>query len=365
MKNSRRSRAVLCSILTIGLQASTCSSRPDDKVTPNGSDAAQKGPLRIPWPQTDRIALRDTELPPFVLNDQGFAGSGRFNGIFWLDFEGATVKGEDSFIVKKAGLDQTVIPEFASADIGSNEDRQALKVTIVQDLVALFPDVDIKFSLSRPVESMFSHVHIGGDNFTGKPGVLGIAPLDLGNRVGNDILFIYSKVLKDAKDPEAARIELTHAIAHEIAHSLGARHIDNDLSIMRTAVSVEAKSFDQSGPVVEEPNDTENSLTVLLNSAGSKSALLKDGSLPEIVTLDAFTTSGIIQYTVISQKNILQNPAKSLMTYTYKWEYEGKTAEGTSVLLSFNDADDHALKLTVSDSKNASRQFDFIVGHNK
>lgn len=354
---------IIVGSLLLGFWQAACGSSSKDNPGLNGDDARPSGPVRIPWPSTDRVGLRDSEVPPFSINEQGFVGSGRFNSHFWLDFDGATVTQQDSFIVKNAGLSEVTIPPFESSDIASDADREALKLLIRDELLKLFPDVDITLTLQRPGDNTFSRVHIGGENFTKNQGILGIAPLDLGNRNPDDVLYVYSRVLNDSRDSEKARIELIHAIAHEIAHSLGARHIDNDKAIMRTAVSVQANSFDTVGPVVDQPAETENTLAVLLNSAGSLSALTKDRGLPEIVTLDAFSTGGLIQYTVISKKNFLQNPGKSLAKYNYFWEFDGKTVEGTSVLLSFTDRDPHPLKLTVSDETGATRSFDFIVGH--
>ncbi len=361
MKHIHTYNAMLLALIALGLQAQGCSSK--DKVQTKGKIAT--GPIPISWPSSDREELRDTEVPPFAINAQGFAGSGRFNSVFWIDFEGADVTGEESFIVKNAGLDTVAIPPFFPSDIGSNDNRESLKLAIIQALVPLFPDVDIKLTLTRPTEKLFSHVLIGGDNFTKKPGILGISPLDLGNRNGNDILFIYPLVLKNIGNSNSARVDLTHAIAHEIAHSLGARHIENDQALMRTAVAVDANSFNLTGPVVDNPGETENSLAVLLNSAGSRSKLLNDRSLPEIVTLDAFATDNVIQYTVIANKNILQNPAKSLAAFAYKWAFEGKTTEGSSVLIKIDDKAEHLLKLTVGDGQGATHDYEFSVGHRR
>ncbi len=323
------------------------------------------GPVRISWPTTDREGLIDAALPPFELKDKSFAGSGRFNSVFWLDFEGATVSSKDSFIVGNAGLNQVVIPPFASSDIGSSEDREKLKLNLVQNLVTLFPDVDIKLTTTEPLTPNYSRVHIGGRNFTGKPRVLGIAPLDLGNRVPNDILFIYTQDMKSLGDVATVQTELTHVIAHEIAHALGARHINNEFGLMKPSVALEADSFNLSGPVVGSPNEIENSLQILLNSSGSRNAAFADRGLPDIQDLGAFATEGVIQYTVMSKNNFAANLGLSLADYTYQWNFEGKQTEGTSVLLSFIDNNEHILNLTVIGERGASRKFQFSVGHRR
>lgn len=327
-------------------------------------DKAER-PIRVSWPSSDRVGIRDAELPPFDLEEESFVGSGRFNSVFWLDFEGATVSARDSFIVRNSGRNEVTIPPFSPADINSPEQRADLKRGIIQALAPLFPDVDIRLTLTRPSFGTFSRVHIGGDNFTGRPGVLGIAPLDFGNRVGNDILFVYSKVLQNISSEESGKIELTHAIAHEIAHSLGARHINNEGALMKTSIAVDADSFNLSGPVVDAPAESENSLLVLLRNAGSRSAALAEGGLPTLVNLDAFASGDVIQYTVFSRENMLQNPGLSLNKFRYDWEFEGKEAEGTSVLMTFDDRTDHLLKLTISDDKGASRSFQFSVGRRR
>ena len=329
---------------------------------PKTQESQVASPVRIAWPKADRQAIRDTELPPFELASGKIQGSGKFSSLFWLDFEGSEVSASESFIVKKTGRSTVPIPTFLPGDIGSTRDAGELKEEIGKSLVTFFPGVAITFTQKRPETGIFSRVHIGGDNFTGQAGVLGISPLDLGNRSGNDILFIFPKVLGVGGDPEAKTVQLIHAIAHEIAHSLGARHIENQRSLMRTSVGLEADSFNLSGPVVGTPSEIENSLDILLHSVGSQNASQGSQSLPEIVDLDAFSTGDVIQYTVISQKNILQNPDQSLADSTYVWDVDGVRTNGTSVLMRFDDHHDHSLDLTVSNKTGSSRLFPFIVG---
>nr|MDQ3230266.1 matrixin family metalloprotease [Pseudobdellovibrionaceae bacterium] len=324
-----------------------------------------QGPVRVSWPELDQQGLVDADLPPFEMNEKSFIGTGRFNSIFWLDFEGATVTAAESFIVKNAGLNQVTVPAFTSADIGSKEDREVLKLALVQNLVALFPDVDIKLTTQRPIANVFNRVHIGGSNFTGRPRVVGIAPLDLGNRSGDDILFIYSKDLRDQGNVEAIKTKLTHVIAHEIAHSLGARHIDNTQALMKTSVAVEADSFNATGPIVDAPKETENSLQVLLNSAGSRSAAFAEKTLPQIVDLGTVAKGGVIQYTVITRDNFVANPGINLNSFRYTWTFEGKQTDGNSVLMTFDDKDDHILELKVQDDAGQSRSFQFSVGRRR
>lgn len=340
--------------LVLGLEACGANKEEDSQV---------KGPIHISWPAADRVGVDDGAVPPFELHEQSFVGSGRFNSVFWLDFEGDTVSANESFIVQNAGLSQVTIPPFQPSDIRSTEDRQALILQIVQNLVPLFPDVDIKLTLEKPQFETFSHVHIGGRNFTGKARVLGIAPLDLGNRSGSDVIFAYSQELRDLGDSATLLTELTHVIAHEMAHALGARHLNSDAALMKPSVSLVADTFNVSAPVVDAPKETENSLQVLLNSAGSRTANFTNRPLPEIVDLAAFSTAGVIQYTVLSSKNFSQNPGLNLADYRYSWTFEGKSAEGSSVLLTFPDHADHTLNLTVTDDRNQSRKFQFIVGH--
>lgn len=333
--------------------------------TPKEESSVDEGPKRIAWPSEDQVGLADAAVRPFEMNEKSFIGSGRFNSIFWLDFEGATVTANESFIVRNAGLNQVVIPPFAASDIGSKEDRESLKLFLVQNLIPLFPDVDIKLTTTKPIADVYNRVHIGGSNFTGRSRVVGIAPLDIGNRVGNDTLFIYSRDLKDQGSVQDIKTKLVHVIAHEMAHSLGARHIDNSRALMKTTVALDADSFNQSGPVVGEEKETENSLQVLLNSAGSRSAQFAEKALPNIVDLGAVSQGGVIQYTVITRSNFVANPGINLNGFRYFWTFEGKQTEGTSVLMTFQDKDDHLLTLTVMDDEGQQASFSFSVGRRR
>ena len=224
------------------------------------------------------------------------------------------------------------IDAFDPSDINSNESREELIDRMMDALIALFPDVDIRFTIDRPFAGQFSRVHVGGRNFTGRSGVLGIAPLDLGNRSGSDILFVFSTEFK-RHTPDRGFKLLVQAIAHEIAHSLGARHIENEEAIMNPFAVPSASSFDKSGFVVGEPDEVEHSLDVLINSAGSLKVAQQERELPVIVDVAAFASNGVIQYSVISQSNMAANPNKNLSDYRYIWKFEGRETEGSSVLM--------------------------------
>jgi hypothetical protein len=347
----------LASLLLVGFFFSACAS-PEE-------DSEESSIVRISWPTSDRADEIDSAVPPFELFNQTFLGSGRFNGVFWLDFAGADVTAQESFIVANAGLPEASIPPFEPADIRSTSDRQELIDSIVDDLLPLFPDVDIRLTTRKPLTRPYSRVHIGGENFTGRPGVLGVAPLDLGNRSGSDILFVYPAELR-GRNPEAAQHLLVNVIAHEIAHALGARHIRNDFAIMNPIARLTADSFDRSGVVVDSPNEVEHSLDVLVNSVGSRTQIRQQGEIPNIVNLAAFATDGVIQYTVIARDNIAANPHLNLADYRYQWSFEGQRTEGSSVLMTFDDREDHLLELTViDDDSGTSKTFQFSVGRRK
>ncbi len=318
--------------------------------------------IRISWPEDDEVSDFDNEIPSFELNQTDFLGSGKFNGVFWIDFDGARVSEQDSFIVARANLTQAIIPAFSSDDINLDRPTDEVKREIIEELITLFPDVDIRITLDKPLSGQFSRVHVGGENFTGRPRVLGVAPLDLGNRSGSDVLFIFSREF-NRRSGEASKQLLIQAIAHEIAHSLGARHIVNDQAIMHPVSLLDANSFNQSGEVVGAPEEIENSLDVLKNSAGSLSQSRLEREIPDIVDLAAFTSNGVIQYSVIARPNIISNPNINLTDYTYRWSFEGKTTEGSSVLMRFDDREDHILVLEViNEQSGASKKFSFSVG---
>lgn len=354
LRNLKPSTLNISALLFCMLCLSNCAAPDEETSAPNI--------IRVPWPANDRVSRADSEVPPFELSNSNLLGSGRFNSVFWLDFEGATVESRQSFIVAKANQDRVQIPAFAAEDIGSEDSIGSLKEEILEGLIALFPDVDIRLTTIQPRSRPFSRVHIGGRNFTGKSRVLGVAPLDLGNLSGNDVLFVFSQELS-GHSPQEAKPLLIQVIAHEIAHALGARHIENIQAIMRPSASLSANTFDVSGPVVDTPEQIEHSLDVLINSAGSLSRNRSNLGLPNIVNLAAYSTGDVVQYSVISGENMLANPGLNLADFHYEWTFEDTITEGQSVLMTFDDREDHRLELKVTDDQNGeTRTFLFSVG---
>jgi hypothetical protein len=68
---------------------------------------------------------------------------------------------------------------------------------------------------------------------------------------------------------------------------------------------------------------------------------------------------------VITRNNFVANPGINLNGFRYFWTFEGKQTEGTSVLMTFQDKDDHLLTLTVMDDEGEQASFSFSVGRRR
>lgn len=258
-------------------------------------------------------------------------GSGTWRNVFVLNFEGAEITSEQSFIVRRAGLESVSIPKFDPADIGMAEDARADIINRITDIIAeVYKGYEISFTTSKPASGGFSVMHIGGQDFRPNKQVLGVAPLDIDNFSARDVGFAFSKNI-DPEYGEQAVTVLAAVIAHEIAHCLGARHISHQLALMNPAVGPDNLQL-LSAPVVGGSGLEDTAELVRRNIGlarhGSDAAL---ATAPRLVNLGFFAQQNVRQYTVYTPANVAANPAKNLGLYRYRWQVGAREMEGSNI----------------------------------
>lgn len=324
----------------------------------NNESKVSRSPPTVFWPKKDVAGETDGMWKSMDPGDTDMKGNGKWANRFWLKFDGGTLTKAESFIVEKSGSDQ-VIPPFASADIGSTTDLATLKNTLLTTVKSLYQGVSMEISIDAP-KAPFATVYVGGKNFTGRPNVLGVSPLDIGNWSGEDILFAFSQEFT-GKAPGEALLLLSQTIAHEMAHSLGARHIANDKAVMNPSVVTTANGFDETGTYAEG-DGSENTQTVLVMNVGKANLTSPATGLPEISDLDIKSEGSVAQFSVFSLANIQKNAAFKLGDFTYNWTLGTLKAVGPTIRVRFRDSNQQTLVLTVANDAGETKSFDFTVG---
>jgi hypothetical protein len=338
-------------VLSLGISA--CGSKS------GGDDAATQS---ISWPAKDMASDKDSQWGGMNIGDkQQLSSENGVKNIVWLNFDGGTVLAADSFIVKKANLPQFISPAFAPADLGASyaaQDRAALIATVLAEVKKEFAGVNVTISTEKP-SGGHATVYIGGNNFTGVADVLGVSPLDVGNFSGTDNIFVFPKEV-GIKDSADNIIILAHTIAHEIAHSLGARHITNDMAIMSPIVLVKSDKFDQEGPTPDN-GPAENSLKILQMNVGQTDYAGIDTTLPKLVNLNIEAEGDVAQLSVFNLDNLNANPTLNLSSYAYTFDFLGAKVDGHTVRFVIRDSDPHPITVTVTNTKGETASFNFSM----
>ena len=314
----------------------------------NSSDKKKNLP-RIEWPEKDMANDGDDNAVEKIdLGDKTIVGNEKWENLFWLNFAGGEVTAEESFIIANLGQTSLQIEPFSASDINSTEDIAVLQQTILTELQKLFDGIYLKFTFQKPTNTPhYSTVHIGGSNFTDKPGLLGRAPMDYDNFNSNDVLFVFSKELKNYIDGEALTL-LVHTIAHEMAHALGLRHIENTAAIMNPAILLTTNDFNEEGSYIELEG-TENSFDVLLKNVGASAVPNLEETLPRIEFLATKSQGNIGQFSVFELRNIIGNPNHRLGDFNYEWTFKKfEPVNGPSIRIAFSDTKNHTITLRVS-----------------
>jgi hypothetical protein len=350
---------VSCSGLSIMILVTACDGEQSQfSSNSNGSqlDAtpASKGPKTIKgvtWPKSDMSTHGDDNAVQNIdMGDRKIIGSRKWKNLVWLNFDGAAVSKTDSFIVADEKLDTVTIPPFVGEDVGSQIPAEELTSLITEQVRSIYTGIDVQFVTERPVTNEpVTIIHIGGKSFIPRPGIVGRAPMDFDNFNGSDVGFVFSQEFRGKIDGEAVTL-LSQVIAHETAHALGARHIENEKAIMFPNATILANSFDEEGPIsgIKDPAPIERSLDVLLKNAGAAAEQESVKSLPKIVNLSTRSKGNIGQFSVFDLKNIEANPRHRLGDFEYSWSYRDlEPVLGPSIRIAFDDGEEAEIHLTV------------------
>lgn len=316
----------------------------------------------IPWPTQDMSDDGDSMWKSIDLGGKLIVGTGSWQNRIWLDFEGATVTSTQSFIVERFVGAQAVIPAFETSDVGTSFASQDRTTLINQTLLAVtqeFEGLDVSFSLTQPTEP-FSRVHIGGNNFTGTANVAGIAPLDIGNLRGTDVMFVFSDELSRFDNLTL----LVNDISHEVSHALGARHIDTATAMLNPILPQVSGVLNLLGNVTPGGGQ-ENSFDVLRTNLGTASTSDEiPSTVPMLASLNIASQGSFANLSVYSPANVAANPNHNLNDFLYTWTFKGETASGPTVLVNFTGVTEgREVAITVEHPENGSKQsFTFPIG---
>lgn len=156
-------------------------------------------------------------------------------------------------------LDVATLPPL-SARTWDKSEAQA-RSELVSLLEDRFAPWQVRFVTTRPTSGDYTTLVFGGKSADiGLVRVLaGYAPLDIGNVNPNDVAFVFSEQIGDFGYPFQT---VADAAAHELAHSLGLRHIQRDGDVMAANACACQTSWG-AGVLVDDANAWQNDVVSL------------------------------------------------------------------------------------------------------
>lgn len=150
----------------------------------------------------------------------------------FLNFDGQTLtQGKSNAQANTTGLITAPTLDYPAMVWGSYGGRDKGIKDVLEELKLLYGDVAVEFVTERPADGDYTMVMVGGQGVgignTGPTGsTVGIAPLDCKNSNKNDVATVFgNKITPSPKN-------LAYVIAHELGHTFGLEHVDDDTDIM-------------------------------------------------------------------------------------------------------------------------------------
>lgn len=153
--------------------------------------------------------------------------------VLWINFDGAAV-------TKGFGRGQSFILCRANANVPPAGLSPADQEAVLDGVKQYFDDAGAKLVITsdQPASGDFTTMHVGGtfaDLGCIGPGVLGVAPFDVGNANRNDVGFAFTK--------NSSAAVIAETIAHEAGHSFGLDHVSNVKDLMFASTSPQITGF--------------------------------------------------------------------------------------------------------------------------
>ncbi len=176
----------------------------------------------------------DRAYPPWDWAPLWTAATRTGRSVLCLTFDGDTVSDEESFIVPQGEVAR--IPPFDARPLGLM-DRGAAIAAIIGKVKVHFERTDLEVVDICPVGVAHTRLIVGGhpSAIGESDDVAGIAPFDVGNRMEDDVGFIFPEVIGNGRG--AADLEaVASTIAHEAGHTYGLDHVRPVTDLMHPVI---------------------------------------------------------------------------------------------------------------------------------
>ncbi|MCA9666919.1 MAG: matrixin family metalloprotease [Myxococcales bacterium] len=185
---------------------------------------------------------RDYVVSKSCIDTSGFTpiADPNFNLVVYLNFDGEklTAGGNDSRTNQTTLI---TVPELDYPALSWDKfgGRDTAEKKILDELKILFGEYALEFVTTRPASGDYTMVMVGGVGTNvkkGSPGTVGIAPLDCKNNNKNDLAVVFGDKVSSAQ-------KVAFVIAHELGHTLGLVHVNDNRAIMNPGLTSETCCF--------------------------------------------------------------------------------------------------------------------------
>ncbi len=218
----------------------------------------------------EQLKLLDQGVPP---------ASG--SQVLWINFGGAAVS-------KGFNRGQSFILCRASANVPAAGLSPTDEDAVLAGVQKFFDDAGAQLVITnaQPSSGDYTTMHVGGtfaDLGCVGPGVLGVAPFDVGNANRNDVGFAFTK--------NASAAIIAETVAHEAGHSFGLDHVSNNKDLMFASSSPGITGFAVS--TISGSNKLQDGPALLQQALGAGNATQTPGGSSPSPAQPATPVAGI------------------------------------------------------------------------